>query len=266
VSTYSWTKAIGGGTFVIAALGALFADLGGGRFGWDMSVVVVSAIFTALTGLFLIGDLSHPERFYTIFLRPRLQSWLVRGAFLISAFSLVLANAFIAELLSAGALVDVLRWTGIPVGSGMVIYTAFLFGQAKGRDLWQDPLLPAHMLIKGALGGGAVLAILTLLVTVSSADHAWIRWAVGVAGAAHIAAIASVEAMPKATAHARRAAHNLTRGAWAPYHWGGLTLALAGIALVLFTDLLAPGGLLVLLGLLASEHAHVQAGQSVPLA
>jgi formate-dependent nitrite reductase membrane component NrfD len=137
-------------------------------------------------------------------------------------------------------------------------------GQAKGRDLWQDPLLPAHMLIKGALAGASVLACLTFPFSVGAADTEWIQWAVGLSGAAHLAALLSFEVMPKPTAHAKQAARNLTRGAWAPYHWSGVVLSIVGIAAMLLTDLLLPGGIAVLIGLLASEHAHIQAGQSVP--
>ena len=265
VSAYSWAKAVGGGAFVMAALGALFADIGGGRFGWDVGVIAVSAAFTALAGLLLIADLSHPERFYVIFLRPRMQSWLVRGALLISAFSVLLAAALGAELTGSEWGTTPLRWTGVAVGSAMVVYTAFLFNQAAGRDLWQDPLLPFHTLVRGALAGGAVLAMLTLPFVLQTGDVAWIRWTIGIAAGAHLAGFVSMEIMPRPTAHAARAARNLTRGAWAGFHWGGLALTLGGVLLALFTDALAPGGAAVLLGLLASEHAYVQAGQSVPL-
>ena len=39
------------------------------------------------------------------------------------------------------------------------IYTAYLFAQAKARDLWQNPLLPAHLLVQAGLAGAAVLLI-----------------------------------------------------------------------------------------------------------
>ena len=33
------------------------------------------------------------------------------------------------------------------------VYTAYLFAQARARDLWQSPLLPPHMAVQGMLGG-----------------------------------------------------------------------------------------------------------------
>ncbi len=38
------------------------------------------------------------------------------------------------------------------------VYTAFLFAQAKGRDLWQNPLFSMHLLAHAVLGAGAVAA------------------------------------------------------------------------------------------------------------
>src|SRR5262249_17918293 len=36
------------------------------------------------------------------------------------------------------------------------LYTAFLFGQAKGRDLWQSPLLAPHLVVQALLAGAAL--------------------------------------------------------------------------------------------------------------
>jgi hypothetical protein len=42
------------------------------------------------------------------------------------------------------------------LAAGTALYTAFLFGQAKGRDLWQSPLLGPHLIVQ-ALGAGSSL-------------------------------------------------------------------------------------------------------------
>ena len=69
--------------------------------------------------------------------------------------------------------------------------------------------------------------------------------------------------LPHVTAHAHLATHEMTRGRFARFFWTGIVLSLVAVA--------APwiGAVAVafaLLGLLAHEHAYVQAGQSVPLA
>ena len=58
---------------------------------------VLSGVFLAITGGLLIWDLEHPERFYMIFTRPQWRSWLVKGAFIIAGYSLVLALHFLGE-------------------------------------------------------------------------------------------------------------------------------------------------------------------------
>ena len=65
------------------------------------------------------------------------------------------------------------------------------------------------------------------------------------------------------TEHAHLAAADMTRGRYARYFWPGLAATAAGVAAPWIG---AAAVLFALLGLLADEHAYVQAGQSVPLA
>ena len=56
------------------------------------------------------------------------------------------------------AAVPVFAWMAAVLGLGLAGYTAFLFGQAEARDLWQSPTLLWHMLAGAfAAGGGAGL-------------------------------------------------------------------------------------------------------------
>ena len=131
---------------------------------------ILSGLFLALTGALLIWDLEHPNRFYLIFARPQWKSWLVKGAFIIAGYSLVLLVHFIAiiagsragvfenlmqnpgahPLVTPGA-AQFLVWltvAGLPLGIMTAVYTAYLFAQAKARDMWQNPLLPPHLLVQ----------------------------------------------------------------------------------------------------------------------
>ena len=49
-------------------------------------------------------------------------------------------------------------WLAVPAGALVAGYTAFLFGQAEGRDLWQSPLLFWHLLVQAVMVGGGALA------------------------------------------------------------------------------------------------------------
>ena len=269
VSGYTWTKSIAAGTFLVAALGAIFTDLGEGVAAWDPWVAVVSAIFLGLTGLLLIADLSHPERFYTILLRPQWRSWLARGAFIITGYGLLLALFFLASGLGWDDLIEPLKWLGILLAAATGVYTAFLLGQSKGRDLWQNPLLPAHFLAQAVLAGAAALLLLALPFDLSEDGLEWLRWVFGLSLATHLFLGLSELVMPHITEEAARSARSMTWGKWAIFFWEGLALSLVALALTAATADLEPwlaiAALLGLAGLLLYEHAYIQAGQSVPL-
>jgi len=75
--------------------------------------------------------------------------------------------------------------------------------------------------------------------------------------------VAGETTLPHVTAHAHLASQQMTRGAFARFFWPGLVLVAAAVAAPWIGVAAAP---LALAGLLAHEHAYVQAGQSVPLA
>ncbi len=261
VSLYTWTKGIAAGAYIIPLLLVLAGIVAPSSPLWMWVAPVVAGAFLALTGLLLLLDLEHPRRFVYIFLRPQLRSWLVRGAIFITGFAAILAVHFIASL---GGLVDVTRLlaiAGLPLAALTAIYTAYLFAQAKARDLWQSPLLPAHLLVQAALAGSAALLIAAFVlepVAVASLG-AWLT----AAAAAHLLLVAGEITLTHPTAHARLAAHEMFAGRFADFFWIGFALVAVG----LLAPVLGPvAAVAALIGLLAHEHAYVQAGQSVPLA
>src|SRR6266542_5220772 len=108
---------------------------------WKWTAPLLSAVFLAITLILLIVDLEHPSRFYMILTRPQWRSWIVRGAVILTGFSVVLGVHLLWSFLGNGppravAIVGAL----LAIASGT--YTAWLFAQAKARDLWQSPMLP----------------------------------------------------------------------------------------------------------------------------
>ncbi|HEU4480629.1 MAG TPA: 4Fe-4S ferredoxin, partial [Actinomycetota bacterium] len=65
------------------------------------------------------------------------------------------------------------------------------------------------------------------------------------------------------TAHAHLAAWEMTHGRYRSFFWAGIVLVGVGLLAPLIG---AWAAVPALLGLLAHEHAYVQAGQAVPLA
>lgn len=279
VSLYTWTKGIASGVYLVAALLVLLGSMNPQSPMWLWVAPVVSAIFLGITGLLLIWDLEHPARFYMIFTRPQWRSWLVKGAFIIAGYSLTLALHFIASFMGS---ISIQRWLmigGIPLAILTAVYTAYLFAQAKARDLWQNPLLPPHLLIQSILLGSAVLIPFALAGAFDrppgneffSTAFVTLVWTLAIASPLHVLTVVGEVSLTHMTAHARVAIWEMTRGRYAKTFWFGIVLSIIGGALpfaMLFglLSLGMLGVLMALLGLMFYEHAYVQAGQSVPLA
>jgi Fe-S-cluster-containing dehydrogenase component/formate-dependent nitrite reductase membrane component NrfD len=247
VSLYTWTKGLGAGIYLAGLL------LGMGS-GWPVITPLLSAIFVALTGLILIADLEHPFRFVLIFARPQWRSWLVRGAVLISLYGVVLGVQFLLGLGGQAALTRWLAIAGAPLAAATAVYTAFLFAQARGRDLWQSPLLAPHMLVQALMLGAAVEVLLGVAGAV---------WLLAAAALAHLILLGGEVTIGHPTAHGQAAAHEMIASRYARWFWPAVLLAGAGVA----APWLGPiAGVFALAAVLGHEHAYVQAGQSVPLA
>jgi Fe-S-cluster-containing dehydrogenase component/formate-dependent nitrite reductase membrane component NrfD len=258
VSLYTLTKGIAAGAYLVAALLVGTAVVDAGSTLWTWLAPAVSLLALAVTGGLLIADLKHPERFYMIFTRPQWKSWLVKGGVIITAYGAVLTAHLLAYVLELPIL-GYLSALGVPLAVMTAVYTAFLFAQAKARDLWQSPLLPPHLLIQSFFAGSAAL----MLVTSNTALIATLSWVLAVATAMHLFCVWGETNLTHVTAHARLATWEMVHGRFHRFFLASVILTL--------TAFLAPwGGSLValpaLVGLFAFEHAYVQAGQSVPLA
>jgi Fe-S-cluster-containing dehydrogenase component/formate-dependent nitrite reductase membrane component NrfD len=273
VSLYTWTKGIAAGVYLVAVLLWIVADVYGRLTGtadavinarsplWLWVTPILSGAFLAITGGLLIWDLEHPARFYMIFTRPQWRSWLVKGAFIIAGYSLVLALHFLVALAGNGALALPLIIAGLPLAALTAIYTAYLFAQAKARDLWQNPLLPPHLLIQSLLLGSA--ALMPFALWLEPAAIAPLAWTLGTTSLIHLLMVWGEVSLTHPTAHARLAVREMTRGRYAAFFWTGIVLTLAAVFAPWLGVAASP---LALVGLALHEHAYVQAGQSVPLA
>jgi Fe-S-cluster-containing dehydrogenase component/formate-dependent nitrite reductase membrane component NrfD len=283
VSLYTWTKGIATGVYLVACLLVILGVMDVSNPIWRWATPIISGGFLAITGGLLIWDLEHPERFHLIFTRPQWRSWLVKGAFIIAGYTLVLALHFIASW--AGS-ISVQRWLmipGIPLSILTAIYTAYLFAQAKARDMWQNPLLPPHLFFQSALLGSAILLPVIILFANTSAverflgiarpEIVWLLWTLAIVSAIHLLMIAGEVSLTHPTAHARLAIFEMVYGRYKNDFWFGTILSLLGGLLpflavmnIVSLPIGVAGAPLALIGLMLFENAYVQAGQSVPLA
>jgi Fe-S-cluster-containing dehydrogenase component/formate-dependent nitrite reductase membrane component NrfD len=279
VSLYTWTKGIAAGVYLVAALLVLFGFMSPTDVLWLWVAPIASGAFLGITGLLLIWDLEHPARFYMIFTRPQWRSWLVRGAFIIAAYSLVLALHFVYSVIGSTSRQKWLIVPGIPLSILTAIYTAYLFAQAKARDMWQNPLLPPHFLVQAIVLGCAVLSLSVLLGISQANDTLYFCFIAAVA--LHLLCVIGEVTLSHATTHARLAVREMVRGRYRISFWLGFILtsvAMLAYALMQIANVLDPSSQNAILyivrasiavaavGLLLHEHAYVQAGQSVPLA
>ncbi|MFP5298112.1 MAG: NrfD/PsrC family molybdoenzyme membrane anchor subunit, partial [Actinomycetota bacterium] len=261
VSLYTWTKSIAAGIYIIPILLAFL-----GFVGWDSDLVtwvapLGSLFFLAVTGALLIWDLTHPTRFYMIFTRPQWGSWLVRGAFIIAGFGGILSVHLLASILGESDWIRMAAFPGIPLATMTAVYTAYLFAQSKARDLWQSPLLPPHMFVQMILAGTA--AVMLSGIQLSDRAASALEVALLVAAGTHLLMVLGEITLHHPTAHAHLATWEMTRGRYRTFFWAAAVL----MVVALFAPLMGPAaGLFALAGLLAHEHAYVQAAQIVPLA
>ncbi|MBO9392199.1 MAG: polysulfide reductase NrfD [Caldilinea sp.] len=283
VPAYLVTKGIGAGVFMLLTLA-----FGLGLSPFDGAVASVSGfvslLFIAATTGLLVYDLERPERFLSIVFRPQWKSWLTRGAFLLIGFSGIaglwwlLETAALFNLLPAelsAALRLPLLWVGGMLAVGAAVYTAFLFGQAEGRDLWQSPLLPFHLVVQALMVGAGTLLVLDLFLTMPEALTQFTRMVFGVALLVDLfVTLVGEFSMPHATELAARAAHEISRGRYRRYFWQGSVLLghVAPLAFMVLTFLFAPiaplsaalAGLCAIAGLYFFEYAFVMAPQELP--
>jgi Fe-S-cluster-containing dehydrogenase component/formate-dependent nitrite reductase membrane component NrfD len=279
VPAYLVTKAIGSGVFMalalaaglgLAALDGLFTTV----------ALLISLVFIGITAALLVLDLEKPRMFPTILTRPQWKSWLARGAFVLLGFSL-LAGLWL--LLEAGALLGfslsspraLLAWLGFPLALLAATYTAFLFAQAEGRDLWQSPLLPFHLLTQALMAGSGALLLAGLALPLPAGMAALLTWLFGASLAISLfVTLAGEFGIPHASEVAARAAHAISHGRYRGWFWGGgillghaLPLLLLGLG-ALFPAAgplpAALGALAALAGLYAFEYAFVMAPQEIP--
>ncbi|MCP4958089.1 MAG: polysulfide reductase NrfD [Actinomycetia bacterium] len=270
VSGYLVTKAIAAGVMFVAALLVLLGH-SGEQAAVGVVPPIVAGVFLALTGVLLVVDLKQPTRFHYLLTSGNRSSWLVKGAYILGAFAGFMALWWIAGLADAGGLLKVFAIPTALLAAGTAGYTAYLFAQCEGRDLWQSELLLPMLLAQAATAGGATFLILDLFMDLP--EVAAIRW-VTLAGIGAMALILFAELSGSHTRHVEMAVHAMTKGEYKSRFWTGVVLGMvvpvAVLVIVLASDMSNPvlaafAGLAAIVGMWFYEDSYVRSGQSVPL-
>ena len=256
VAAYLVTKGIAAGAAMLAPL-ASTVGLTGAAAAYVPETLAL--LFVLVTLALLIEDLAKPIRFYRLLTRPNWASWLVKGGVVLGVFTVLVAATIVLRLAGFTFTADALRWGTAVVGIAVAGYTAFLFAQCKGRDLWESRLLGPHLIAQALMCGGACLLPFAPtsvpLVTITI-----------VAALAHALFAVLERTGPHDTDNARQAAAFLSEIRLGPFKAfrDGL---LIGVGLAVILVLLAPAAAFVpvLIGLVLYEYAFVRAAQLPPL-
>jgi formate-dependent nitrite reductase membrane component NrfD len=264
VSAYLWTKSLASGTFLVPFI---LMAMG---FQWSLehlrALSLVALAWLLVTGLLLVADLTHPERFYLILIRPQWRSWLARGALVITGFGALLA------LFAATT-----YWTWLGLGNALAgatamlalftaVYTGFLFAQARARDLWQSPLLPLHLAVQALVAGSAAVILILAIWPFGEEVLLLVGYFLGGSALVHLILAVSEAFFPHPTSEGTESARAMHTGPFKRVFLLGLALS-GGVPLTATysSQLAIAASFAALIGLALYEHAYVQAGQSVPL-
>jgi Fe-S-cluster-containing dehydrogenase component len=256
VAAYLVTKGIAAGAAMLSPFTSVLG-LQGTPARWAPEIIAL--VFTMITTFLLVEDLHRPMKFLTLLTRPNTRSWLVKGAWILMAFSATVSATLAAQWFGMESLVAPLRWVNAVLGLGVAGYTAFLFAQCEGRDLWQSKLLLPHLLAQALLCGAVVFWFF-------NPRGIALQWIALVALLAH-GAFALIERHKRHdTDNARQAAAFLGVVRWGPipaYRFGLVFGVLVMLPLMIIVH-----GLVVfpvLLGLYVYKYAYIRAAQLPPL-
>jgi len=271
-AAYLWTKSIAAGVLMVAAL---LLEMGRGAED-DMLLGVVSPIlallFLGITVVLLIADLKQPWRFYYLITKPNFRSWLVWGTYILMIYG-ALATAWLACGFFIGSVPPALMIATAVFATGSACYSAFLFAQAKARDLWQSPVFIWHLLVQALIGGAALLIIVAVALNAGSATILANAIILAAALTVGLVMILIELTLPAMSEDFRRAADLISRGEFRFRFRVGVVLIGTIVPLALLGTTLRTGGgapaagaaLLALVGLWTFENLWIEAGQAVPL-
>jgi Fe-S-cluster-containing dehydrogenase component/formate-dependent nitrite reductase membrane component NrfD len=271
ISAYLWTKSIAAGALLAPAMLLEVTQRSGNLFTIVCPLVALLAL--AATSLLLIFDLKRPDRFYYLITKPNFRSWLVLGGYILMGYG-ALAAAWLLLGAITGAVPHLLAWCTAAFAIGTACYSAFLFAQARGRDLWQSPLFLWHLLLQSVTAGAGVVLLAGV---VTGAPLEVLRDSAILLFAALLLSLALVLAeiaLPHATDDAALANQSLVKGRYRAQFWGlavgaGFAAPIVLSALFLFGGLTAwfaiASAVMALAGLFCYEDVWVKAGQVAPL-
>jgi len=261
--------------FMLLSLGAIF-----NLFPFDSTTFLATGftamVFMLATVILLIKDLSQPKRFLNILLRPQWKSWVARGAYILVSFTAFAGLWWLVEGAAqlnwlsnvvASSLRPIFAWITLPLALFGVIYTAFLLGQAEGRDMWQSNLLPFQLFAQSMMVASGMFLILNLFVSVPADLQTLLTWLFPASIAINLLLTFANKFNSFASEVAMLGHREMTNGRFRNhYWWGGIALGhIVPLALFFTVPVIVPVAVIACaIGLFYYEYAFVLAPQHIP--
>jgi Fe-S-cluster-containing dehydrogenase component/formate-dependent nitrite reductase membrane component NrfD len=273
--SYLVTKNIAGGLFMLLSLGSMF-----NLFAFDavtfLAAGFAAMIFMLFTVILLLKDLSQPKRFLNILIRPQWKSWVARGAYIMIAFTAIAGLWWLIEgsaylgIVPAGFAAGVrplVAWITFPFALGVVIYSAFLLGQAEGRDMWQNPLLPLQLFSQSIVVGSGVFLTLGVFIPLTQDSFESLRLVFSGSLLINLLLTLAPKLTSFASEVAQLASREMTHGRFRNHFWWG-GIAVGHVIPLVLMFAVAPAFpvavLFTLIGLFFYDYAFVMAPQYIP--
>jgi formate-dependent nitrite reductase membrane component NrfD len=261
VPAYIWTKAVATGT---VACSILSRQVGYPLTSMEQALSwILALVFLALTAGLLVWDLDRPDRFLYVLFRPNWRSWLVRGAYILTSLAGMVTLLVFTLWLGWWPLLRLFEILTLILAILGAVYTAFLFGQAAGRDLWQSPLSPIRMLNQAFLAGSA-----TLIIIAPHSFEAWLQL-IGTSLALNLLILIFEVISPHSSEESARAVRLMSTGRYGIYFWFGIAAGTV-VPLILCFSGPAPAvgvsaAVLILVGIYLTEFVWVRVPQLIAL-
>jgi formate-dependent nitrite reductase membrane component NrfD len=265
VSGYVFTKAISAGAVLVLFMAQLFGIGFTDETTW--LGMALGIVFLTLTGALLVMDLDQPARFVYVLLRPQWNSWLVRGGYAITVFGGMITVWAAGKYLDIAILESIGFWGSALSAILVAVYTAFLFAQAKGRDFWQSPTLPLHMLIHSIMAGAAALAIGAYFMSTEVAYESFLGYIVAGTIAINLLVMIFELTITHPTEDARATVDMILKGRYKIKFWLGVVLFgnFLPLGLILAGVSLPIASAIALVGIILTENIWVEAPQRISL-
>ena len=268
VTAYVWTKAVASGVFLVPFLALVF-NWAPVATSTQWMAAETALLFLILTTILLVMDLDQPMRFLYVLLRPQWHSWLTLGGYALTIYGGLLTLWCVATALDIDALAGTVQGIAALFAVITAVYTAFLFAQAKGRDFWQSPTLPLHMIVHAVMAGAAIFAVTGIFTGSLSTWNRYLTNVIYVSIIVNVIVLLFELLTTHSTADAKRVVSMIFAGRYSVSFYIGVVL----IGNVLPLSLvwiggpvpLAAAGLCLLVGIYITEHIWVRAPQTIAL-